>query len=395
MQDIRVELSQSTTDRRWQLAVTIGGRDVSERILATTMIAFRGYLPSQHRAYANIDRQRNYTLERYLEGRTYFSMENNPIPRQALVDAIRAYVTDSAVELSGESYISAIESDMDIAENLVASQPAILSMGGRIFRLSTVAESGAPVKLLDRMRKQAAKAIATQREALIANAKREATLIRSQVEMERAAFELEKRRWQQDVGRQFIVPEWLGGYPVRRHNDGIISVQLRFFYQPTEFVWPGYEFRLQRAATYRWDAMAADLIPVYFWLRFELASGIYSLESAHIDRLSPILPHATQNSFCCQPQGLPERIRREADLQMVVSAITRTFRTVNLSSLLSSIHDWTPEVKAFEPERLREFLVEYFNEDHRPDPREYGATRVGRERATEIWSVEAPATPTR
>ena len=35
MQDIRVELSQSTTDRRWQLAVTIGGRDVSERILST------------------------------------------------------------------------------------------------------------------------------------------------------------------------------------------------------------------------------------------------------------------------------------------------------------------------------------------------------------------------
>ena len=64
------------------------------------MIAFRGYLPSQHRAYASISRQRNYTLQRYLEGRTYFSMENNPIPRQALVDAIRAYVTDSAVELS-------------------------------------------------------------------------------------------------------------------------------------------------------------------------------------------------------------------------------------------------------------------------------------------------------
>ena len=273
-------------------------------------------------------------------------------------------------------------------------------MGGRLFRLSTVAESGAPVKLLNRMRKQAAKAIATQREALVANAKREATLIRSQVESEREVFEAEKVRWQRDIGRQFIVPEWLAGYPVRRHDDGQISVQLRFLYQPTEFVWPDYEFRdeegtLQRARTYRWDATAATTIAVYFWLRFALATGAYSLGSAQIDRLSPILPHATRNSFCCQPQGLPERIRENADLQTVVNAITRTFKTVNLSSLLSSIHDWTPEVKAFEPERLREFLVEYFDENHRPDPREYGATRVGRERAGEIWSVEAPTATTR
>jgi hypothetical protein len=390
MQEIRVELSQSPTSHRWELIARIGEIDAAEHLRSLRMVAFRGYLPPANRNYMSIGRQRYRDLRNFLMNDMAY---NNPIPPQILTDAIKNYLTDVAPELTGLSHVSVVESEMDIAENLAASQPALLSIGGRMFRLSPTAESNAPTKMIDRMRAAASTAIANQREALLAGARREAQIIRSQAQAEREALELDRARLLSQQGNQQIVPEWLRGMPVK-WMDGNIQVQLQFYYSPTKFhypVWPIYDGdgSIDRHVELEWDAnYVTESVRCAFWLPFSRVDGSYSLESAYMDSLSSELPHASHGRFCCQPQGLPQRIRRIEDLQVVIQAVTRTFKTVNLSSLLTSPSDWSPEVRAFMPESVNRFLTSV--SDGGPEHTNYedfNARVVERERATTIWQA--------
>jgi hypothetical protein len=405
MESIRVELSQIVNERRegqWELTATIGDRNVAERLLTQPMVTFRGYLPSALRNYARIGQQRRYTLSDYLNPSSYtFNIRNNPLPPSVLADAIRAYLTEIAPELQGESHVSAIESDMDVAENLAASQPPLLSIGGRLFRLNPVAETGGPIKLLDRMRSQAAQAIATQREALVASANTEAKIIRQQAERGRALLAHERRLWEQEKAREGVmtIPPWIvdqgGVLWVQSGEPSRLGIELTLRYQPEKFVFPDWEVRPEDGAVTRinieWSAREAPPLIVPFWLRFNPTDGSYAVDDARVSE-PPFLPHADRDTFCVQPQGLPERIEGWGDCQAVVQAINRAFKVVNLSSLLVHEDDWSPQVMASVPQGVNDFLERWREEGQGFDPvAECGARITPPEPPSQIW--EAPAGP--
>ena len=400
MQEIRVEVNQAPEYRGWTVTGSIGDLDVTEHIRAIRMVSLRGYLPANLRNYTNIGRQRFLTVERYTRDYMATTISLGALPPQVLADAIRSYLTEVAPELTaGQSHVSMIESDMDIAANLAASQPPLLSIGGRMFRLNPVAESGAPVRLLDRMRANAVTAIAAQREALIASAKREAAIILQQANTERVAVEQARADLNRANAANFVIPEWLTGLPVLRREGGrgSIGVQLAISYAPTEATYENFLIEPQededgepidseRRVDFKWTLNRAPAVTSRFWLNFDLASGLYDLEGAYMDADSSDLPHASHGRFCAQPQGLPERIRGANDLSVVRSAVERTFKVINLASLLTSYGDWSNGVKAFIPEGLRDFLSN-LDEGERVDPTDYGAVEVPRDAGRTIWTA--------
>ena len=390
MQEIRVDLNQDSLVAGWTLSAFIGDRSVTDHVLRVRMIALRGYIPSQNRNYLILANQRAYTVGNSLSRSLY------NLPPQVLADAIKAYLTDAAPELTaGEGYTSVVESDLDTAESLSASLPAFLSIGGKMFRLNPEAESNVQVKMLEKARKAAVAAIVTQRDAMIATAKREAEIVRRQAQSEREAVEHLRAEILRERGNQFIIPEWLEGQPVIR-NGGHLAVRLKFIYQPVEYKIDEFEFPVRdeewdaadiHEGNYRWTARDAVPVTSYFWLQFELRTGIYSLERAYIDSQSSPLPHASHSGFCCAPQGLPERINSAEALSRVVRAVQRTFTVVNLGSLLTRMDQWSDAVKASMPPNLRDWLHEFQVEVNHLDPTKYGATEIVTEPANQIWEA--------
>jgi hypothetical protein len=285
--------------------------------------------------------------------------------------------------------------------------PAFLSIGGKMFRLNPAGESNSQLKVLERMRKGAVTAITTQREAMLAAAKRESEIVRNQIAGERALLDHDREVFRREQGDRFIIPDWLIGYPViRSDRTSSVVVQLRFNFQPTEFsihslTWhsgdPDDDDRAQEEhyGDYRWRAIDAEPFMAYFWLKFDLRTGVYALENAYMDAAGGVLPHANHGQFCCQPQGLPERINGGESLQRVIRAVERTFKVVNLGSLLTNIRDWRPEVLAFVPDGLREWLPAFGVEDGTPNPVDYGAVEIPTERGNQIWEAPETAHPRR
>ena len=353
MDEIRVSLNRDQQTGIWDLSASIGDRDVTEYVLDTKMIVLRPYLPSERRNFMRIARQRYETVNYFLQRR--FMQLQETITGQVLTDAIRAYLTEAAPELIGEQgHESVLTGDNVVAEQLAAAAPAFLSIGGRMFRLTPEAHTGAPVKVLDRMRKQASLAIARERQAMIAAAEREAQVIRTQAERERTAQQAEIARLRAERVSNMVIPQWLEGYYVMRHN-GWLMIEQPITYQPTSFNYPQRTIG-RRVYTVEWTAEQASPVTVKFWLAFSPADGLFSIERSYIAGGQPVLPHANSVQFCCQPQGLPQRIAGQRDLATVISAINRAFRVVNLSSLLTVMVDWNAAVQAFVPDGLKEYL---------------------------------------
>jgi hypothetical protein len=288
--------------------------------------------------------------------------------------------------------------DMDIAENLAASQPSFLSIGGKLFRLNAIAESGAPVKLLNRMRKSAAQAIAMQRIALLAAAQREAVIIRQQAEVEMAAVQRQRIEFAQARGRELAIPSWVGNIPVKRVHDGLIAVQGVINFCPLKFTWPDWsipnlgedneEIAPPRKVNLEWPAIPAGMVKVPFWIAFNPVDGSFQLENARLDQYGLKLPHADYSGFCCQPQGLPERLASLDDLVRIEVMINRAFKEVNLSSLLVREYNLSPAVRAFVPPQVGEFMTEWDRKGDYFDPTSYHPMIVEREAPGVIWTQE-------
>jgi hypothetical protein len=331
-----------------------------------------------------------------------------------LADAIRSYVSEIAAELVGQDdngAVATLESDEEVISRLTAAEPGYLTIGGRTFRLMSSGEPSATGgKLLVNLRRKAAEAIRRERDAMIAAATTQARIVRQQVEAERAAF----RREQQIAAEAarlatrnvFAVPGWLNGQGVAirqsRSIDGAIEVLQRLSYQPTRFSYPGWEvwerangfedptpddeMVRNRVCEIEWSAEQAEPIYPWIWITFMPSTGAFELNQSKIAEWSPKLPHADHGSICCQPQGLPAAIVDQASLTRVVACINRAYKEVNLSSLLVSMSDWSPEVKVSCPQGVRDWYDHWRDEGmDATNAFEFGAREVAREAAGVIW----------
>jgi hypothetical protein len=85
---------------------------------------------------------------------------------------------------------------------------------------------------------------------------------------------------------------------------------------------------------------------------------------------------------------LPERITSWNDVIAIQTAINRTYKIVNLSSLLVMYNGWGEEVKKWATPDVVRFCDEVVDGGRRPDPARFNARIVVREAAGTIWGVE-------
>lgn len=391
MEEIRVVVTipaRASTTETTTISAKIGNIDVTEFVLQIRMLALRPYLPAGLRTWTGPRRQR------MIQVRSFLIYHYSELSLEAFTEAVKGYLDTHRAEATGEArqIIASASGDDEIAARLANAGAGHLMIGGRMFRMTAVDESPTPQRLLAHMRRTAAEAVRTHRDAMIAEANREARLIRSQVESERQEFQQEQARFRSEIARTRPLPGWLNeGRWVVKPDGARISVMVDMIYRPTQFIYPEWRWTPQGRSVSRtddltWPSIDSAPVNVKMWIPFELGSGRYDVSNCYVDRSAwsgPVLPHIKHTGACVQPGGeMPRAITSATDVIQLRDSIQRAFRVVNMGSLFTTPAIWSPEVKAFMPEGCLKLY------EGRCSVEESGAEYGDRENPDAVWHLD-------
>lgn len=383
MREIRVEIkTPSAAEVRSGTGLTltakIGDVDVTNWVMSHRAVSLTPYLPADFKHYKNIAWQRSYRLD-------YLLSHYDPplLPVGVLTEAIKTLLMHNEATATGEvqTVIAVAGGEDEVSQRLLAAEGGHLLIGGRMFKLSAMVQSDSPTKMLTKVRQNAAAAVRRERDALIAQARTEADIIRRQVLDERDAVARDRAQLNADRASLPLVPQWIiNNQYLFRVTTGRIDVLRQITYNPTEFVWPDYSHHGSRVDL-KWSPLPASQVVVPIFIAFGRSSGATMIENCHVAPWGSELPHMSYGSACVQPGGVPKTVTSTEQLELVRQAIQRAFQVVNVSSFLRAPDQWSDAVRAFMPTGCVEFYKGQATVE------ESGAQVVSREAPSTIWGA--------
>lgn len=328
----RVRVKVKKVDRgyrgtSWGITVeVIRARESWTPIPLPSTVALKPYIPEAER--------------HFISGRTSFqeSLDSGLNPtslKDALMEWVRVKESQPA-ETIGDSQID------DEAISLLRMMPAMLEVGGKVFRLVPTGEADVR-PLITRVRERALTVAKRESAEIKGRATTDAKIVVKEAEDRARIIRNEIEELRREEGQK--PPDWIKGIP-HFLQDGAWCVEMRVACQITDVRYTINSWQ----TVLHWKPLVIpgkDLsyynsrrMPL--WLRLG-ENGAYNLDSVFMRNWT--VAHISHRC-CMELQGLPPRINNLADFMALQIAISRGMTVVNMNSLLDrSLMAYYPDFK--------------------------------------------------